>query len=266
VKTNTRLIFKILLRRFRADCVLDIGSCDGSESLVFRQILPKAVVVAFEPNPFLYRELAANSKLRDNRIEILPYAANNRSGRAAFYVTELGYKNADGQTNPGTSSLLIQQGLRLEKTVEVETTRVDEFLLSRHPEARRVGLWIAVEGAEFEVLQGIVGVKERVVAIHVETANRPMRGGQKVYTELATLLKSFGFSALSGCMSETDLWGDVVFVKADALANLGWRYYLCRWVGGLSSWCGADSGAIFLRKHCFPLYRFVWRIYARLFT
>ena len=56
MKTNTRLLFKFLLRQCDVDCIFDIGSCDGYESSLFRQLRPKAAVVAFEANPILFLE------------------------------------------------------------------------------------------------------------------------------------------------------------------------------------------------------------------
>ena len=90
---NTRLVFKILLRRFRVDCVFDIGSCDGVDALLFRQILPKAAVVAFEANPINHQRMAQNPQLKANRIEVFPYAITNTNGTAPFNVADADYDN-----------------------------------------------------------------------------------------------------------------------------------------------------------------------------
>jgi hypothetical protein len=47
----TRRFFSLVLKAVRADCVCDIGSRDGEESLFFRHLLPHAVVLAFEASP-----------------------------------------------------------------------------------------------------------------------------------------------------------------------------------------------------------------------
>src|SRR5438445_13758611 len=91
---STRLAFKMLLRRFGADCVCDIGACDGYESLVFRQILPTAVLVAFEANPYLFQKLTADSRFLANRIGIYPYAIASSNGTAPFHVPDLDYIKA----------------------------------------------------------------------------------------------------------------------------------------------------------------------------
>jgi FkbM family methyltransferase len=269
---NTRLVFKILLRRFRVDCVFDIGSCDGDDALLFRQILPKAAVVAFEANPINYRKMAENPNLKANRIEVFPCAITNATGTARFNVADVNYDNPT--ENRGLSSLLVAaegpwqgyQDVKVKEIVEVETCRLDEFVRSRHPDIQSIGLWIDVEGAEFGVLEGMAGIKDRVVAIHVETARVALRVGQKPYAELELLMKSLGFVPMGTNMSEASLWGDVVFVNQKAFARLGLRFHFCQWASALSHSCRVDSLGPFLRKHCRPLYTLLGRVYFKLFT
>jgi FkbM family methyltransferase len=112
----------------RADCVCDIGSRDGEESLFFRHLVPDAVVLAFEASPSNYEMMAAREDLKANRIEIFPYAISNRNGRATFYVTDdQADKDAMRQRHNipqsedvekitrGTSSLLAYEGALLKQ-------------------------------------------------------------------------------------------------------------------------------------------------------
>jgi FkbM family methyltransferase len=264
MKMNTRLVFKILLRRFEADGVFDVGSCDGSDSLLFRQILPKAVLVAFEANPINFQMMAANEKIHANRIEVLPYAITNRNGTAQFNVVDVDYENPE--ENRGISSLLPHESLKIKEVVEVETRRLDEIVLGNYPNVQRLGLWIDVEGAEFGVLESIAGIKDRVVAAHVETARFPLRQGQKVYSDVEALMKSLGFVPVGTNMSESSTWGDVIFVNEKAVSKLGWRFQFCRWMSILSDQCRLDSLGLFLRQHCRPLYHLLRRVYFKLFT
>jgi len=265
MKINTRLPFKFLLRRCQIDCLFDIGSCDGFESTLFRQILPDARVVAFEANPVLYKKMAANQALIDSKIEVLPYAISNQNGTAHFHVPDLDYDAKDVQ-NPGTGSLLVHEGLKIRETVEVPTRRIDDFLLAQCPGARNVALWIDAEGFEYFILEGMSGIKDRVVAVHVETARKPMRVGQKVYADVEKLMKTMGFVSVGTNMADASVWGDVVFISEKVLAGFGVRYQLCLMAGWLSYWCRAHWIGGVLRKHCHPLYRLCSRIYLKLFT
>ena len=265
---NVRLVFKILLRRCGADGVFDIGSCNGRESLMFRQILPRAAIVAFEANPINHRKMVANPELLAGKIEIFPYAITNTNGTARFNVSDVDYDNPNDTDpqNAGSSSLLVYEGFKVKEAVAVETRRIDEFVLSRYPELNRICLWIDVEGVEFQAVEGMIGIKDRVLAVHVETARVPLRMGQKLYPELKVLMESFGFVPMGTNMSADSIWGDVLFVNDKLVGKLGWRFRFCQWVGELSSWRGLDSIRSLLMKNCAPLYRFLWRLYVRLFT
>lgn len=155
----TRGLFSLALKTLGVDCVCDIGSRDGDESLFFRNLLPDAVVLAFEANPINYQIMAARVELGENHIEMFPYAISDRNGRAKFYLTDVDFTDpAENEAvrqqhqipltedmqkiMMGTSSLLVHEGLRIKQAVEVETYRIDEFILSRYPSVNQVGLWI----------------------------------------------------------------------------------------------------------------------------
>ncbi len=127
------------------------------------------------------------------------------------------------EENIGTSSLLVHEGLKVRKAVDVETVRIDEFIPNYHPSAKRIGPWLDVEGAEYGVLEGMAGIKNRGVALHVETARTPMRIAQKTYSELVPLLAAMGFVPSRSNISRKSIWGDVVFLSQHTLDTLGHR-------------------------------------------
>jgi len=262
MRTNTRLLFKTLLRLCKVDCVCDIGSHDGCDALKFRQILPEAVLLAFEANPLLYQKMTVNRSLLDSRIEILPYAVTRAAGTALFHVTDTDYDNLN-EPNTGTSSLLVRQDLKIKETIEVKTCRIDEFIMSRYPNVQRVGLWIDAEGAEFGVLEGMAGIKTLVMTVHVETAWTPMREGQRVYADVESLMKSYGFISLGNNLAKGALWGDVVFVQGKRLLSWGCDSILALDFSVLS-WLKAGAISSVLNRRCGPLYRFLLSVYTRL--
>jgi FkbM family methyltransferase len=226
---------------------------------------PDARIIAFEANPFLYQRMMENPNLRDRRIEVLPFAISDKNGVAHFHVTDVDYDNAQAK-NPGTSSLLLHEGLMVKEVIEVSTRRIDEFLLSEFPRARNVALWIDAEGAEYEILQGMTGIKDRVVAIHVETSHTPMRVGQKVYSEVKALMDGLGFFAVGDDIPPWRNWGDAVFIRKDVPATLGFRYHLCRAAGCVSYGIRANFIGGILKNHCNPLYQVLSHLYTKLFS
>jgi FkbM family methyltransferase len=265
MKTNTRLLFKFLLRECDVDCIFDIGSCDGYESSLFRQLRPNAAVVAFEANPILNKRMRENPNL--NNIRIMQVAISDKNGTAQFFVSDLNYDGvvADGHNYTGTSSLLLNETVKVREVVDTPTRRIDDFLQEEYPKARNVALWIDVEGAEYQVLQGMEGIKDRIVGLHVETAREPMRPGQKTCADLEALLKTYGFVLAGDNMRPGDEWGDAVFIRKAVLDNFGFQYRLCMFGGWVSYHCRVHLLGQFLRKHCNPLYQLTSRLYLKIF-
>jgi FkbM family methyltransferase len=224
--TNSKALFTSLAKALKTDCVCDIGSRDGEDALFFHQLLPKAAVFAFEANPINYEMMARNSALKESHIRILPYAITNQRGTATFHITDVDYSNPD--ENRGTSSLLVHDGLGIKESVQIETHRIDEFLLMNNPTAMRIALWIDVEGVEYFVLEGIRDIKDKVVVVHVETAKTPMRQGQRIYTDVVWLMNRMGFDLCGSNIEEDSNWGDVVFINRKKKVDLGCAFRICQ--------------------------------------
>lgn len=262
--TNTKVLFSAILKRVKADCVCDIGSRDGDQARLFRHLCPEAKVMAFEANPINFKAMAANPTLRSEEIEVLPFAVSGARGTAKFHVIDVDY--SDPEANKGISSLLTRDDLPVKTTIEVETRRIDEVVQAQCAQAATIGLWIDVEGAEYGVLEGMSGIKDRVVAVHVETAKVPQRHGQRTLQELKVLMDGFGFALCGSNIRRTAEWGDVVFVSRHIMESLGFRFLLCKLRGYLGVWVPVDHAAVFLKSHFPAVYRLTRRIYLRVGT
>lgn len=216
---ETKSLFISLLKKLRCDLVLDIGSRDGKQSILFRDTLPQARIVAFEANPFNYRKMAADPVLTSKKVTLSPCAVSNVNGQATFHIADANYQSEDTEhNNLGISSLLVHPGVKSSKSVDVTTVRLDTLL--NQPEyagCRTVALWIDVESAEYWVLEGLGKADDRVQFLHVETAKVPMRVGQKTYEELSQLLNDFGFVEIGNNLESDAVWGDVIFIRRQTL-------------------------------------------------
>ncbi len=262
--TNTKMLFASILKDLSADCVCDIGSRDGAQSLLFRELLPNAIVVAFEANPINFQMMQANPALRSNRIEMHPFAVTNSNSVSKFHITDVDYSNP--AENRGTSSLLVHAELKILRSVDVHTCRIDDFILKHHPQATSIGLWIDVEGVEYFVLEGISKIKDRVMAVHVETAKTPMRQGQKTFAELLPLMESYGFGLCGSNIGERDNWGDVVFLNGSTRQALRVRMGVCKAKAYCSKLVKIDSIAVCLKSRVPFLYHLLRRLYIKLWA
>ena len=258
--TDTKSLFVSLIRKFGCDLVFDIGSRDGKQAILFKDILPRARVVAFEANPLNYQKMARNSLLK-GRITTLPWAVGDTDGKATFHIADADYEAKEtAENNLGISSLLVHPGVKSSQSVEVQTVRLDTVL--REPEYRQhqvIALWIDAESAEYFILDGMRAIADRVKIIHVETAKTPMRIGQRTYDEVAHLLASLGFTEVGSSIGEQDTWGDVVFVQKGLVAQVRPAQLKAL----VNKKIRINACAAFLKDRCPWLYRALRRLFVK---
>ena len=257
---DAKALFAGIIKKCKPDCILDVGSRDGDQSLFFRDLAPEAYVAAFEANPANYRAMLSRN-LERCRIEVYPYAATNSNGVATFYV-------ADPACDPqalGASSLL-PGAYALKEKIEVETRRLDDFILEHYPDVKRIALWVDVECAEYQVLEGISKIKDRVIAVHTETSLKPVRENQKTFAQLTELLKSWGFIFCGSTIQKHYTGGDVVYLNAKIKSDMGISYRFCFLRAFVYRFFPFGKCAVYLRRQFPPLYRFLRGIYIRFAT
>jgi len=218
---NTRTLFKSILWNYPIDCVCDIGSRDGEESIVFRNIIPKAEIIAFEANYINYKQMLTNDLLAEKKIKVYPFAISNSNSVANFNIVD----PDDNQAIEikGSSSLKDNPGFPNSKKIIVETRRLDDFINNLYSNLSNICLWIDVEGAEYEVIQGIQNIKQNILAIHVETAVLPQRVGQQTLNELDELCANYGFKRVGKSFRDSEQWGDVVYFNNTIIDGMKMR-------------------------------------------
>lgn len=222
---NTRRLFARLLRALRIGAVCDIGSLDGADALMFRRVLSRASIYAFEPNPENFRLMQGDAELRKHDIQILPFAAADYDGAAELFLVE-----ADPAPNclwRGMSSLYRRSGrMESSQAVAVSTTRLDTFLADKAPRDARFALWIDTEGKGCEVIEGARGVAAQICLLHVEVETRPIISpDQKLYPEVEALLKELGFVELATDQARSSAQFNALFVRRALPIRLGLRVY-----------------------------------------
>ena len=216
---NTRRLFCRLLRTFDIATVCDVGSMDGDDALRFRRVLPRASILALEPNPRNFALMAADERLERAGIRVLPVAASDRSSRAQMFVVDADYARGRDLARRGMSSLHERSDwTRLSSVVEVPTVRVDELLVSESLAAGPIALWIDTEGMAFEVIRGGSGVLGATRMMHVEVETRPIIGAaQKLFADVEQAALDAGFVLFATDQRRDVLQFNALFINADAL-------------------------------------------------
>ncbi len=257
--TDTKSLFVSLIRKFGCDLVLDIGSKDGKQSLLFKDVLPQARVVAFEANPLNYRKMTGDSSLK-GRITMLPLAVSGTDGKATFHIAEAEYDRPEtGENNFGKSTLLLDPNLKVSQSVEVQTVRLDTILqLPEYQSCQSIALWIDVEGAECLVFDGMRAVADRVKIIHVETDKTPSRIGQNAYSKVSEVLATLDLVEIGSNMGGRS-WGDVVFVQKGLLPQVR----AARAKALINGTIKINQLAGFLKNRCPWLYRALRKLFVK---
>lgn len=238
---GTRHLFLRLLDTLSIDMVCDVGSMNGADALAFRRARPRARVVALEPNPHNLECMRGDARLRRAGIELLPFAASDTRGVAPFHLVDADYQQPHHRR--GMSSLYARTDTRFAAgTVPVETRRLDDCLAETQRGARRLALWIDVEGKAFEALEGARGLWPEIQLLHVEVETRAcIAPAQRLHPEVRQLLEDGRFVELARDRPSTEEQLNVLYVRRDLPPGLRARVSL---VARMSQWRHAAITAL----------------------
>ncbi|ERT08181.1 methyltransferase, FkbM family domain protein [Lyngbya aestuarii BL J] len=141
----------------RPNYFFDIGSRDGSASIAVKKAVHTVKCYAFEGNINNYETFKDKEELEQLSIDYRYLAVTNYNGTTDFHIpTEI-----DGNKLPkniGNASVMIRETKDCQyQTTRVNCTKLDDFCLKNNielDENQNLALWIDVEGAALQVLEG----------------------------------------------------------------------------------------------------------------
>ena len=192
--------------------ILHIGACLGEEIIFYQRLHPRKVYW-FEPNPKLLTRLNKNVSGQPFESLVFPYAVSNKKGTAEFNIIE-----NSSQTNPGCSSLQnlkihaeLYSEIKKVETCVVETINIDEFLLENNLELNFDLISLDTQGHDFEILNSSEIIFNAKVIV-IETAKVELYDGQKIDSEINTLMESKGYHK-HYYHEFHPVWGDTLYLK-----------------------------------------------------
>ena len=239
-KLNTEILFQLFVRFFKPELICDIGTMDASHSVLLRNISNSADIIAFEANPYNYEAIIDKGIPQSNNINVVHKAVTNKSGELTFHVQKYSANNEDAW-KAGTSSILKRsETVGDTEEVSVEAVRLDDFLNKTGRLRNNTALWIDVEGAGFEVLEGIKNITDNVIFLQVEVESVEVWQGQKLKIDVQKLMSGYGFVEVG--RGKHDKQHDLVYVnkyfleknskKCSILVILALTFYYVRKYGG----------------------------------
>lgn len=189
--------------------IFDIGSRDGCQALELADWFPGSEVVAFEPVPSNAEWCRENFKDR-KEIMLMEVALSNKHDKADFYKVVNG--------NVGASSLYevnpehhIARGWVQEK-IQVQVYPAATIIGIDYEQAPEL-VWMDVQGAELEVVEGFGRFLEDVHAIHSEVGLSKIYKESTLKQELVDYLNKRGFRVVNELKNDLNIEEDLVFVN-----------------------------------------------------
>lgn len=197
---------KDLLKLFKKNdklTILDIGGCEGEESVRYSRIFPFSSIYVFEPLPDNQNLIAENIKnYKTDNIKLIPFAVSDEDGTSKFHVSsghpERESNELDWNFGNKSSSLLSpekqnnQTWLLFDKEIEVQTISLHSFFIEN--KINEVDfIHMDVQGAELKVLIGAKYSLAKVKAIWLEVANIEVYKGQPLRGDIENFMSKNGF-------------------------------------------------------------------------
>jgi len=190
--------------------VLEIGAHEASFSKWAAEHLPAARVTAFEANPYVYEEYAA--ELAATRVDYLNLAVGPVSGEVELLLPRsVGGAYRSRASRMGSLQAHTRAG-KVER-VTVPSVRLEDHV--RLGEGDRVVSWIDVEGATRQVLEGSGSLLDRTHAAMVEVESTEKWEGQWLDVDVAAFLRSHGLVPLVRDLTPRPDQYNVIFVRAE---------------------------------------------------
>ncbi len=191
MKVDKHKVIRKLLKT-NTPVILEVGSHYGEDSLKFLKSFPKAELYCFEPDPrntHIMRKYA-----NDNRIHLSEVALSDSDcDEVDFYLSHLADFDKEKMFNKyhwiprreylelklnrsGASSLKHNSSIDCLDVVKVRTAKLDSWMKDRQIEQIDL-LWIDVQGAEREVIEGARESLCKTRYVWIEYGEQAYEGG-----------------------------------------------------------------------------------------
>lgn len=218
-----RLFFRIV-RELSPDLFIEAGAKNGSTSRRARRYLPEALITAFEANPMNFARYSPNFESHPDRISYLHQALSDADGEVTFNVRIVdGRPAADGQGSLLTS----ENSSSPHKVVTVPAVRLDSHFSADSFD--RCAVWMDVEGASKQVLEGGSGILDKIDALFIEVEDRVMWDGQWLGKDVMAFLLQYDLVPFARDYQSRYQY-NVLFLKRPYLDNARVRLFFAEYL------------------------------------
>jgi FkbM family methyltransferase len=185
-----------------ARTILEIGANDGSHTVHFLRMFPRASIFAFEPDPRAIAKFKKNAA--DPRVRLFEMAIGATDGTAEFHrssgfpddaAPEAKAQDPEGWDQSGSlrapkSHKVVWPWVKFDSTLTVPVQRLDSWA-GAHGIDRVDLIWADVQGAEDDLIAGGGATLARTRFLFTEYSDDEWYEGQPTLARILDLLPAF---------------------------------------------------------------------------
>ena len=217
VEEGTAFFIK-MQKILQPDLALEIGAREASFSLTMRHLFPNIPVIAYEGSPKAYTFFANKNNYAGKGIRYINSVVADMDGTTKFNVlNQTDDPKGPAGTNGRNSLNDRDYDTRFTySSLDVESVTGDTVLEKEG--SRNATLWIDVEGASKQVLEGLHQslTQKRIASIYIETESRKIWENQWLCFDVIDCLLSHGYLPIYKD-DELNIQGNLIFIREESL-------------------------------------------------
>lgn len=216
-----------LQKILKSDCFFEIGAFEADFSRNMKNIFPTSKVYAFEASPYCYE----NYKNLNSSIEYLNLAISDKEGEIYFSLQD---KNLSDQSEiekvRGNNSILDRNDDTIVyKKISVKSTTFDSFVEKESLSNLLTSLWIDVEGANKNVLQGAQKYLKNTQSLLIEVEDFEYWKKQWLSKDVDKFLQDNGFIPIARDFEDNNQY-NVVYINQHLVEDINIENQIKNWI------------------------------------
>lgn len=206
---------------------MDVGACEGLDSIKYKQLFPNSYLIAFEPVPENFDKIKDNFKTYNiNHVQIEKIALSNENGTTSFNISSGHPENIereDGWEYGNKQSSMLDPHLNVKRAPWLKFRTIDGIEMRRldaYCKQNKIDhidfIHMDVQGAELKVLEGAGDMLRSIDIIWMEVGNIEMYRGQPLKGEIENFMQRNGFIKVKDMVKKA-AYGDQLYVNAKML-------------------------------------------------
>jgi FkbM family methyltransferase len=216
ITTLDEVFYKLVTEVMPCNHFIEAGAWQGEMSRMVKSVVPTADVYAFEANPYNYNQF--KHMFENSGANYINLAVSDRNDAITFRVQKR-YMGEKLDPVRGNNSILIrtEAGMEYEEVI-VQSITLDSYFDGKIKSGDSVAMWVDLEGAAYQALEGGIKLLANVDIIKIEVEQHRYWENQRLDIDIKNLLAQYGFWPVMRDY-EYPLQYNILFCKQSVVVN-----------------------------------------------